>query len=281
MNEPLVTGDTVVAGRDGHRQDGFRPSHDGAGPSHDGAAPARNGAEPEHDGSVPEHDGIEPWSVAEHLTRTLRVTGARPRDVVELISSEAVRTVPGAGDCGVIVVAAGRKLQTVATTGPVPEHLDLLQQELGTGPCLTAARKQIVVRVHDMAADTRWPRFRSAAVDRGVASMLCLPLQVDHDLLGTLSLYGTEEGAFRDGAEPVARLLSALASVALAESRHAEQLRRALHSRDLIGQAKGILMRDRAITGDEAFALLRERSQHTNTKLVDLAQSVIEAGTLP
>jgi len=75
-------------------------------------------------------------------------------------------------------------------------------------------------------------------------------------------------------------LLSALAALALAESKHAEQLRRALNSRDLIGEAKGILMRERTITGDEAFALLRERSQHTNTKLVDLAQSVIEAGTL-
>jgi transcriptional regulator with GAF, ATPase, and Fis domain len=251
MKEPLVTTD--------------RPGPGGAGPA---------------DGTRLEPDGVEPWSVAEQLARTLRATGARPRDVVELISAEAVRTVPGARNCGVIVVVAGQQLRTVATTGPVPEHLDLLQQELGTGPCLTAARKQIVVRIHDMAADTRWPRFREAALDRGVASMLCLPLQVDDDLLGTLSLYGVEQGVFRNGAEPVARLLSALAAVALAEAKHAEQLRRALRSRDLIGQAKGILMRERRITAEHAFALLRERSQNTNTKLVDLAQSVIEAGTL-
>jgi transcriptional regulator with GAF, ATPase, and Fis domain len=259
MKEPLVTADASALGGDGHRQDGSAAAHDGSGP---------------------EHDGFEPWSVAEQLARTLRATGARPADVVELISAEAVRTVPGASDCGVIVVAAGQQLRTVAITGPVPEHLDRLQQELGTGPCLTAARKQIVVRIHDMAAETRWPQFRTAALDRGVASMLCLPLQVDDDLLGTLSLYGVEQGAFRDGAEPVARLLSALAAVALAEATHAEQLRRALHSRDLIGQAKGILMRERAITAEAAFVLLRERSQNTNTKLVDLARSVIEAGTL-
>jgi GAF domain-containing protein len=232
-----------------------------------------------HDGPGP--DGLDPFFVAERLARALRVPGARPRDVVETISTEAVRLVPGARSCGVIVVGPGQQLRTVATTDPVPEHLDGLQQELGTGPCLTAARKQIVVRVHDMTTDTRWPRFREAAVDRGVASMLCLPLHVDDDVLGTLSLYGVEQGAFRDGAEPVARLLSALAAVALAEARHAEQLRRALDSRDLIGQAKGVLMRDRAITAEEAFTLLRERSQNTNTKLVDLARSVVEAGTLP
>jgi GAF domain-containing protein len=251
MKEPLVTTDSPVLGSD---------------------CPA--------DGHRPEADELEPWSLAEQLARTLRATGTPPRHVVETISAEAVRTVPGARNCGVIAVEPGSRLRVVATTGPVPEHLDLLQQELGTGPCLTAARKQIVVRIHDMAADTRWPRFREAAVDHGVASMLCLPLHVDDDLLGTLSLYGAEQGAFREGAEPVARLLSALAAVAMAESKHAEQLRRALHSRDLIGQAKGILMRERGITAEHAFALLRERSQNTNTKLVDLARSVIEAGTL-
>jgi GAF domain-containing protein len=222
----------------------------------------------------------EPWSLAEHLARTLLATGATPRDVVATISAEAVRLIAGTRSCGVMVTDSGRHLRTVAATDPVPRQLDELQQQLGTGPCLTAARKQIVVRMHDIATDTRWSPFRAAALERGVASMLCLPLQVDAGLLGTLSLYSSEAGAFRDGAEPVARLLAALASVALAEARHAEHLRVALVSRDLIGQAKGILMRERRITAAEAFALLRLHSQNTNTKLVELAQQVIEAGTL-
>jgi len=87
-------------------------------------------------------------------------------------------------------------------------------------------------------------------------------------------------GAFRDGAEPVARLLAALAAVALAEARYTEHLRAALVNRDLIGQAKGILMRERRITAEEAFALLRQCSQNTNTKLIEVAQRVIETGTL-
>jgi GAF domain-containing protein len=233
------------------------------------------------DGPDPAAGALEPFFLAERLARTLRVPGAAPRQVVDLISAEAVRMVPGARSCGVIEVGPSGRLRTVATTSPVPEELDRLQQELGSGPCLTAARKQLVVRVHAMASDSRWPKFRAAALERGVASMLCLPLHVDDGVLGTLSLYAVEEGVFRDGAEPVARLLAALAAVALAEATHAEQLRRALDSRDLIGQAKGILMRERAITAEQAFELLRERSQNTNTKLVDLARSVVEAGTLP
>jgi GAF domain-containing protein len=224
-------------------------------------------------------DDLEPWSVAEHLARSLRVNSGTG-DLVAAVSAEAVRLVPAATDCGVIVTSPGHELETVATTSSVPERLDLLQRESGRGPCLTAARKQIVVRIHDVATDSRWDGFREAAVECGVASMLCLPLHVDDKVLGTLSLYGTATGAFRDGAEPIARLLAALAAIALADARHAEQMQRALLSRDLIGQAKGILMREHGITADEAFDLLRQRSQNANTKLVDVADRVVRTGVL-
>jgi GAF domain-containing protein len=224
-------------------------------------------------------DDAEPWSVAEYLARSLRVSGGTG-DLVSTVAEEAVRLVPAARHCGVIVTSPSRQLETVATTGPVPERLDLLQQQTGRGPCLTAARKQIVVRIHDIATDTRWDGFREAAVESGVSSMLCLPLYVDDRVLGTLSLYGTEPDVFREGAEPVARLLAALAAIALADARHAEQMQRALRSRDLIGQAKGILMREHGITADDAFALLRTHSQNANIKLVDVANRVVETGTL-
>ncbi|WP_214404392.1 GAF and ANTAR domain-containing protein [Pseudonocardia lacus] len=223
---------------------------------------------------------VRAWSIAERLARTLRVPAGGPHELVTAVTAEAVELVEAARSCGVIVTGADGGVEILAATDGVPRELDVVQQELGTGPCLTAARKQIVVRVHDLASDTRWPRFRDAAAERGVASMLCLPLYVDDGVLGTMSLYGTEPGAFREGAEPVARLLAALAAIALAESRLAEQLRVAMANRDLIGQAKGILMREHRITAEDAFALLRRRSQHTNTKLVDVAREVTETGTL-
>lgn len=224
-------------------------------------------------------EDLEPWSVAEHLARSLRVnTGTG--DLVAAVSAEAVRLVPAATDAGVIVTSPDQQLETVATTSSVPEQLDMLQRRMGTGPCLTAARKQIVVRIHDIATDSRWDGFREAAVECGVGSMLCLPLHVNDKVLGTLSLYGTATGAFRNGAEPVARLLAALTAIALADARHSEQMQRALLSRDLIGQAKGILMHEHGITADAAFDLLRRHSQNANVKLVDVAARVVETGVL-
>ena len=69
-------------------------------------------------------------------------------------------------------------------------------------------------------------------------------------------------------------LLTALASIALAQTRLIEQLREALTNRDRIGQAKGVLMARYELGPDEAFALLRQYSQDRNVKLADLADRV-------
>ncbi len=220
-------------------------------------------------------DDLEPWSTLEQLVRTLRLPAGDTDALVSRICDEACRAVPAACHVGVLVTDPDRSLRTVFATGPVPRVLDELQTRLGSGPCLTAARKQIVVRMHDIAADTRWPVFRAAALDCGVASMLCMPLYIDDELLGTLSFFGDRVDAFRDGAEPAARLVATLSAVALADSRHRARMERALHNRDLIGQAKGVLMHRHGIDADTAFALLRDRSQRTNSKLLTVAARVV------
>ena len=225
-------------------------------------------------------DDLEAWSTVEQVVRTLRVPIGSAEELVSRICHEATRMVPGVRDVGVIVTDPDRDLLTVCASGPVPRKLDELQVETGTGPCLTAARKQIVVRMHDVAADTRWTEFCAAALDRGVASMLCVPLFVDDQKLGTLSLYGDRPDAFRDDVEPVARVLATLSAIALADSRHRERMDRALHNRDLIGQAKGILMSRHGIGADAAFDMLRTHSQRTNSKLLAVVERVVETGAL-
>jgi AmiR/NasT family two-component response regulator len=57
-------------------------------------------------------------------------------------------------------------------------------------------------------------------------------------------------------------------------------LQQALLSRDVIGQAKGILMERLKITPEDAFDLLRRSSQHLNLKLRDVARGLAETGEL-
>jgi transcriptional regulator with GAF, ATPase, and Fis domain len=218
------------------------------------------------------------WSAVEHLVRLFRLRRADEPALVSAVCAEAVRLVDTVQHAGVILAVDRRHVDIVATTGPIPQRLDEFQQREGDGPCLAAARSQEVVRLEDVATDQRWPSFASLAADAGVGSMLCLPLHVDTTTFGTLSLYADTPHAIKDGAEPVARVLAVLAAITLSESRSRLHLERALQSRDLIGQAKGIIMHARRVTADEAFALLVRRSQETNTKLVEVAESVVTTG---
>ena len=70
-------------------------------------------------------------------------------------------------------------------------------------------------------------------------------------------------------------------SIALASAREEEHLRRAIDQRDLIGQAKGILMERHRLTAAQAFQVLVRASSHTNRKLFDIAEELTSTGSLP
>jgi GAF domain-containing protein len=220
----------------------------------------------------------ESWSAVEHLVRLFRLRSSDEPALVSAVCAESVRLIDPARHAGVILALGRRHLEIVAATGPVPQQLDELQQQTGNGPCLAAAQSQELIRIEDVTTDRRWPPFATLATDAGVRSMLCLPLHVDTTTFGTLSLYAESPRAFKDVTESVARVLAVLAAITLSESRGRSNLQRALESRDLIGQAKGIIMQARRVTADEAFALLVRRSQETNTKLVDVAEAVVTTG---
>lgn len=229
-------------------------------------------------GDAPAEQDAASWSAVDHLVRLFRLHRADEPGLVSAVCTHAVGLLPDVTDAGVILAGGRRHLEVVAATGRVPERLDTLQQETGSGPCLDAARTREVVRIDDVALDGRWPEFAQIATDCGVGSMLCVPLHVDERTFGTLSLYATR--GIAPSAEPVARVLAVLATITISEFRGRADLETALRTRDLIGQATGILMAARRVTADDAFALLVDRSQRTNTKLVDIARDVVDTGTL-
>ena len=97
--------------------------------------------------------------------------------------------------------------------------------------------------------------------------MLSFRLFVDAADLGALNLYGSAAGVFTTDSQIVGALFAQHAALALAGSTRDDQLSDAIATRDVIGQAKGILMHRNRITGQQAFTLLVHASQHTQIKL--------------
>jgi transcriptional regulator with GAF, ATPase, and Fis domain len=196
------------------------------------------------------------------------------------IVTAAVQTVPGAEYAGLTVVEARRKVGTPAATDDVVREVDRAQYDTGQGPCLSAVYEQQTVRLSDMASEQRWPEFTRRALDLGIRSMLSFQLYVVEDNLGALNLYSADADAFDDESEHVGLLFAAHAAVAMAGARNERNLARAISMRDLIGQAKGILMERHRLTEDQAFALLVRASQHTNVRLVEIARRLAQTGEL-
>ena len=129
----------------------------------------------------------------------------------------------------------------------------------------------------------RYPRFTPAAMRRFMSSILSTPLQVREGTIGALNVYSASLDRFGEWERSVARLFAAQASILLANAAayaeavtKSDQLQQALASRDLIGQAKGIIMEREHCTADDAFDRLRRTSQRENRKLTSVAQDVVE-----
>jgi GAF domain-containing protein len=198
----------------------------------------------------------------------------------------AVETVEGCDFAGLFVMK-GNVVTAPVITDPIVREIDALQNKAGEGPCLDAIAHAAMVYADDLETDARWPTFGPAANRQGVRSALALPL-IDNGAIGAINLYARYPAAFGvvDRAKGV--ILASLASVALSaahtledEERRIGNLHSALSSREVIGQAQGILMERERIAADQAFDVLRRASQYLNVKLREVAQALVDTGEKP
>ncbi|MDF3313043.1 GAF and ANTAR domain-containing protein [Rhodococcus sp. T2V] len=212
----------------------------------------------------------------EQVARDLRAEHASIQGTLEVITKSARDVVPGAEDAGITLVTRGRGFQSRAATSELPQKIDELQHRLGDGPCVQAIWNHETVLVTDMTTEGRWPLFAPEAARIGARSMLAFQLYTTENTMGALNLHSSQVGAFDDDSVSIGGTLATHAAIALIASQREEQFRDALASRDIIGQAKGILMHRFSIDAEQAFAILTRQSQHTNTPLNEVALNVIE-----
>ena len=219
------------------------------------------------------------WEVLEGITRQLHAASTDRASALDAILGLAVDTIGPARDAGVILMERGRLLPQAATAS-TPHELDVLQQATGIGPCVEAAEQQIPLFIEDTRTEERWPEFARRAHSGGIRSMLCVPLWIGGRRFGTLSVYSPVEEAFTADHLRAVSLFAASAAAALDDARQVGQLSAAVQSRDVIGQAKGILMERRRLTSQAAFDCLVLASQSANVKLAAVADHLVNTGEL-
>jgi GAF domain-containing protein len=202
--------------------------------------------------------------------------------VLGRIVGHAVTLVPGCTGAALTLLVAGAE-ETATVTDERVERCHAVQfRPGGSGPAREVLHRGEPRRCDDVEAEDRWPLFARTAAENGFRSCLALPLRYDGQVATALNLYADRPSVFTGITFDVALLFAAEGGVALDNAEiyrtsHelVEHLHRALTSRSLIERAKGVLMSRHGLTGDEAFDLLRQQSQHTHRKLYDVAVALL------
>ena len=198
--------------------------------------------------------------------------------IVEL----AAANLDGEVYASVSLVRQRRQVDTPASSDERATRADQLQYEANQGPCLDAIWEQDTFQIDDMTTEQRYPDWsRRVAEQTGMRSSLSLQLFTNADSLGALNLYSPQPQAFDAETRGEGLAFVAHAAVALRSAQTEQHLRAAMATRNLIGQAQGILMERYKMTAEQAFAVLSRISQQSNVKLRDVAQRLIDTGETP
>ncbi|WP_323100000.1 ANTAR domain-containing protein [Intrasporangium sp. YIM S08009] len=212
--------------------------------------------------------------------------------VLHRIAQAAVDTVAGCEMASVTLFEKGA-YRTAASTAANASAVDRAQYVAGEGPCLDAVEAPVVYA--RAFPDPRWPTLGSRPVELGACAAASYRLAsagsprvgdpTRTGTTGSLNTYGSTPDAFSAEAQQIGLILAAHASMAAAVVRErshlhdqTQQLSEALVSRDVIGQAKGILMERLKLTPEQAFDALRHSSKRLNEKLRTVASTLAETG---
>ncbi|HET7800323.1 MAG TPA: GAF and ANTAR domain-containing protein [Humibacillus xanthopallidus] len=205
-------------------------------------------------------------------------------DVVDLLDELAHTCVEflGVTAAGLLLTDQRGALQLVAYSEERTHLLELFQLQNDEGPCLDCMRTGRAVIEPDLAAaGDRWPKFAVAATEAGFRSVIALPLRLRDQVIGGLNLFDTRETHLDDDERAIAQALADVATIGILQqrSRHrasllAEQLQKALNTRIVIEQAKGVIAECGRMDMETAFETLRAHARNTGQLLSTVAEDL-------
>ncbi len=223
-------------------------------------------------------DGSRNTDLASALADSAQVVDApcTLEDTLDAIAHAARDAVPGFDHVGISVLHTDGTIGTMAATGQLVQEMDTLQHHLGEGPCISAIREEALVVVEDLPHDRRWPRYVPRASQAGVRAQMGVPLSSGEEILGGLNFYSTSTSAIDGEASRSAELFAAHAALALAQARRADEATEAVPTRQLVGQATGILMERFELTEERALYYLVRVAAAGRRELPDVARVVVD-----
>ena len=211
-------------------------------------------------------------------------------DVVELLTrlTKGCVDLLGVGAAGLVLLGAQGELEVVASSNDTTQMLEFIELQSNDGPCMDCYRSGLPLSAEDVRFDQRWPDFSKAATAAGFRAVHAFPLRHRGIVVGALNLFCEDSGQLAPEARAVAQALADLATIGVLHHQELEeaqvlneQLQRALDSRVVIEQAKGVTADRLRLDVDAAFGRLRDHARRHNLRLIHVAEDVVSGRLSP
>ena len=203
-------------------------------------------------------------------------------DVLHRLTEHSMEVLDACG-CGIMLEGDDGDLAFAAASDDSVVAIERHQERAHEGACFEAYQRNEVVAIEDATAiRERWPAYASRLEDAGLAAVIGVPMNAFAQTIGVINIYRSEPVQWTDEDIEAAEIMASIGAGYIvygadmrAQHDLAQQLKTAISTRDLIGQAKGILMEREGLSAEAAFAALREFSQRSNRRLREVAMEVV------
>lgn len=192
-------------------------------------------------------------------------------------------------DAAGILLGAGAHLELISASSHAASELETHQAQIDEGPCIDAyaSGTAITASGKDELLE-RWPTFGTTMLQAGFSSVHASPLRWRGATLGAMGLFRRSDDAFTGEDDTFAQAFADIATILilstdeLAVEELSDRLQRALNTRIVIEQAKGVLAEQYDLDMAEAYDLLLQSSTGRKEPLAEWAAQIVkEAGPAP
>lgn len=176
-----------------------------------------------------------------------------------------------------------KELILISSKKPKKNLLGKIKLKWGEGITgWVAEHKKTVVLAKKAYEDSRFKFFKELPEDRYEA-FLSVPIIDSSGVVGVVNLQNKKPYYFKKKEIELVELIVKMIASAFAKivlEREVISLKEKLVERKLIEKAKGILMKEKKISEDEAYHLLRKEAMKKRKKITEIAQAVLLAQTI-
>ncbi|MDD4955091.1 MAG: GAF and ANTAR domain-containing protein [Candidatus Omnitrophica bacterium] len=170
-----------------------------------------------------------------------------------------------------------RALRIRATQAMSEEYLKERRLLVGEGIVGLVAKEKKPIVILDVLKDARY-KEKTLAKKEKLTSMLSVPMMVKNKIIGVINCYTTTLYEFSDSDIDLLTTVANQAAVAIENTElmvKTKIVQEELEARKKIEKAKGILMKQKNLTEEQAYELLRKASMNKRLTMKDVAEAII------